>query len=70
MNGPGDIEHDTLEEVPESGVPSAPALPREPDEALPRPEEARQESGRGEKPWCAADNPEIWTVIAGEPDEN
>ncbi|MCD6404721.1 MAG: hypothetical protein J7M19_02725 [Planctomycetes bacterium] len=70
MSKPGNLEHDTLEEAPESSAPNASSLPQEPDEAPLRPEEARQESGRGEKPWCAADNPEIWTVIAGELDED
>ena len=68
MSGPVDIEHDTLEEAPGSarGERRRPAA----SEAATRRDEMKDEAGRAGRPWCAFDNPEIWTVLAGDPDED
>ena len=63
------LEHDTLQDAPGSAVGVSPPPEEEPSDSSLRRREAREESGRGERPWCALDNPEIWTVLAGEPDD-
>ena len=63
------LEHDTLEDAPGSARGAQLPPEEEASEATLRRGERREEAGRGERPWCSADNEEIWTVLSGEPDD-
>ncbi len=71
MNTPETLEHDTLQDDP-SGAPVKPARAEGRDDAAAG-ENAdgsdSQAAPRGRRPWCAFDNPLIWTVTAGERDD-
>lgn len=69
MNEGQGLEHDTLQEDPRAarGRPEKPARRSGPRDHRRR--DMKADGARAGKPWCAFDNPEIWTVIAGEPDD-
>ncbi len=55
------LEHDTLEDAPDSPVGTTPPLPKEPSKLELRREEMREKTGREDVPWLHVDNDEIWT---------
>jgi len=60
------LEHDTLEDKPDSIIGETPEEPPEPGRLELRREEMRRKTGREMKPWLHMDNPEIWTSADGE----
>jgi len=69
LNEPHPLEHDTLQDHPTAARGRPETAPRRsgPHDRTRR--EKKEDAGRTGKPWCAFDNPEIWTVIAGDPDD-
>jgi hypothetical protein len=63
------LEHDTLAEAPGSAVGVTPPGPPEESDMVLERERLRDEAGLAERPWCSFENSEIWTVLAGEVDD-